>query len=52
MKIGTIVWLKSGGPAMTVSEISSSDIFCVWFVEGKKTGDEFPEESLTTEKPN
>lgn len=52
MKIGTVVWLKSGGPAMTVSYQTNTGVFCIWFLEGKVTGSELSEETLTTENPN
>ncbi len=31
MKIGDIVMLKSGGPAMTIKAVTSSGVLCVWF---------------------
>ena len=34
--VGDVVQLKSGGEAMTIEEIDSDDISCVWF-EGKRT---------------
>ena len=32
--VGDVVQLKSGGESMTVEEVDSDDISCVWF-EGK-----------------
>lgn len=34
-KEGDIVVVKSGGPKMTVSKISTEGCFCTWFQEGK-----------------
>jgi uncharacterized protein YodC (DUF2158 family) len=31
MKPGDVVQLKSGGPAMTVSEVSGTQVTCTWF---------------------
>lgn len=31
MNIGDIVVLKSGGPNMTISEITLTEIMCVWY---------------------
>lgn len=52
MENGTIVWLKSGGPAMTVSNKSTGGVVCVWFVEKQIYKSGFSVESLTTEEPN
>jgi uncharacterized protein YodC (DUF2158 family) len=30
---GKIVQLKSGGPLMTVTEVKSGDVTCIWFSE-------------------
>jgi uncharacterized protein YodC (DUF2158 family) len=35
-KVGDIVELKSGGPAMTVHEVSGTVITCTWFDEAKQ----------------
>jgi uncharacterized protein YodC (DUF2158 family) len=46
-KVGDVVQLKSGGPKMTVGEISSSTtVWCVWFVGDKKDGGTFAVEVL------
>jgi len=29
--VGDVVCLKSGGPAMTVTEVSGSQVRCIWF---------------------
>lgn len=31
MKIGDIVYLKSGGPTMIVKTINDDDVTCLWF---------------------
>lgn len=49
---GTVVWLKSGGPAMTVSYLTDRQAYCVWFLNGEIRAFEFYKESLTTEDPN
>jgi uncharacterized protein YodC (DUF2158 family) len=36
LKVGDIVELKSGGPAMTVHEVSGTVITCTWFDEAKQ----------------
>ena len=45
--VGTVVRLKSGGPAMTIASISTSGVLCVWFDKNSeaKTGN-FPPETL------
>ncbi len=50
-KVGDIVRLKSGGPAMTVQqevvEDDTDTVVCQWFVDGKKLEyGAFPEGSL------
>jgi len=46
-KIGDIVQLKSGGPKMTVVQISSStNIFCSWFAGAKHERANFHPDSL------
>lgn len=46
---GDVVFLKSGSPAMTVSDISdSSSVICAWFNDGKRMESAtFAELSLT-----
>jgi uncharacterized protein YodC (DUF2158 family) len=45
-KIGDLVQLKSGGPAMTVTEtpedMGSSAVWCKWFANNKTESDSFP----------
>jgi uncharacterized protein YodC (DUF2158 family) len=36
MKVGDVVQLKSGGPAMTVEVVEQGQAWCSWFSEGKK----------------
>ncbi len=43
-KIGDVVCLKSGGPKMTVTDIDSDVILCVWF-----NGTEFRQEGCIPE---
>lgn len=51
MEIGTVVWLKSGGPAMTVSSSSDKKAYCYWFLNGEVRKCEFLVDALTTEQP-
>jgi uncharacterized protein YodC (DUF2158 family) len=59
IKAGDVVWLKSGGPAMTVTAISPEDhgreevVVCRWFTADQvkpETG-EFPRVALRTSDP-
>lgn len=34
--IGDVVMLKSGGPALTVSEIAEAGITCVWYADAEE----------------
>ena len=50
-KPGDIVKLKSGGPAMTVTQIVTTDrgrlqVWCKWFDDNRLTENFFPPEAL------
>lgn len=52
IKTGTIVWLKSGSPAMTVGELTSKDYYyCHWFDGSSVKKEIFHVDQLTTEEP-
>ncbi len=48
IKVGDVVTLKSGGPAMTVSEptFDGKGWHCVWFVDGKEMSGVYNQEVL------
>jgi len=47
LKIGDLVKLKSGGPAMTVNNIEENgQIYCRWFVGGETRADYFSPDAL------
>ncbi|MEI1682582.1 DUF2158 domain-containing protein [Acinetobacter baumannii] len=50
---GSVVYLKSGSPAMTISQIFEETGYakCVFFVNGMKYEDAFKLYTLTLEKP-
>lgn len=54
-KVGDTVQLKSGGPCMTVVNISAGVavyIRCMWFDDySKASAQDFPEEALTESEP-
>lgn len=54
LKTGKVVYLNSGGPALTVKGVEDRwgkvTVHCVWFSGGEYHSDVFPMESLTTEK--
>jgi uncharacterized protein YodC (DUF2158 family) len=54
-KIGDLVYLKSGSPAMTVKKTDNvngqSLVTCTWFEGNKKFEEEFQEELLTKQDP-
>lgn len=50
---GDVVYLKSGGPAMTVREIKDSICDVVWFTsKGELVGDPIPASLLTKDDPS
>lgn len=51
---GTIVWLKTGSPAMTINTFHNPTkrYRCVWFVGMELKHGEFYEGALTDEKPD
>ena len=51
---GDVVWLKSGGPKMTVAEepVDMRGWKCLWFLGDKQIEGFFPLESLTTTNPD
>lgn len=53
-KEGDVVYLKSGGPAMTITEISDGDsVWCTWFCKNNELkGQSFIKSSLTTSNPS
>lgn len=51
MKTGDVVYLKSGGLAMTVKVVVNQDCKCVWFNGGSTLEAQFPIVVLTDEKP-
>ena len=52
IKVGDIVWLRSGGPAMTVDNKFENEVICVWFEGTKITCYPFRPHSLTKTEPN
>ncbi len=52
LKNGDVVYLKSGGPQMTIQEIRDDGIaLCVWFDGKQKFENVFKLDNLTTENP-
>jgi len=45
-KVGDVVRLKSGGPAMTVTSAKEGRVFCAWFEGTKNDSAFFPEAAL------
>ncbi len=35
-EIGDVVCLKSGGPDMSVEQVTNDEIVCIWFDEGRR----------------
>jgi uncharacterized protein YodC (DUF2158 family) len=52
IQAGSVVKLKSGGPAMTVTRVANEQgtvfVYCTWFVGTKKEQGHFPPEALMT----
>lgn len=53
LKVGDVVYLKSGGPAMTINGKASmgAEWSCAWFVDSENKEATFKPESLTKENP-
>ena len=45
-QIGTVVRLRSGGPAMVVVSVRGESTSCEWFDQGQKGRGEFPTSAL------
>ena len=46
LNIGDVVRLRTGGPKMTVIEVSDGYAHCTWFVDGKPQQHGFPVDTL------
>jgi uncharacterized protein YodC (DUF2158 family) len=44
--LGDRVQLKSGGPIMTVGEVSGDDLWCQWFAENEVKASSFKRQML------
>jgi len=51
VKVGDVVRLKSGGPAMTVDFIDGEQVTCVWFEKTKEKRATFSKGSLEPSQP-
>jgi len=52
-KSGDVVWLKNGGPSMTVYSSDGKTVNCDWFDEQNKPNrGVYTTDQLTTEKPS
>ncbi len=50
--VGSKVWLISGGPAMTIQEITGANAVCIWFDKyDNLQKSSFPIDVLTTDNP-
>ena len=52
MKEGSIVYLKSGSPAMTIGAKTATGWSCSWFVGNEIKEHTFTEEQLTETNPS
>lgn len=54
LKIGDVVYLKSGGPAMTINAKASfgKEWSCTWFIENEHNKADFAPEALTKDNPS
>lgn len=52
-KNGTVVWLKSGSPAMTINafHLTTKKYVCLWFIDNSLKEGFFKEEALTDIDP-
>ena len=50
-KVGDVVQLKSGGPSMTVQEITEEEALCVWFNRAEQMRDSFAAPALQIAPP-
>ena len=53
LKVGDVVYLKSGGPAMTINGKSGmgAEWSCAWFINNDNKSAAFKPEALTKENP-
>jgi uncharacterized protein YodC (DUF2158 family) len=50
-KPGLVVFLKSGGPAMTIEAIDDNEVWCVWFDGARYNRKAFRPEMLQSRDP-
>lgn len=52
-KDGTIVWLKSGSPKMTIKDtLNGGSVVCTWFVDREPKQHTFTPDQLTDKDPS
>lgn len=53
LNVGDVVFLKSGGPAMTVNKIfeERGNVECVWFDDNKRSESIFAKNTVSKDKP-